>query len=332
MSCDETLRVEGLKKYFPLRKKMTWRLFSRVPGYIRAVDDVTFSLKSGEILGFVGESGCGKSTLGRTILRLVEPTAGRIFYESKEVTSLAGNELKNCRRHMQMIFQDPFSSLNPRRTVAGTLRQTIRIHRLCRSREEESCLIRATLKEVGLEPAEEFWNKYPAHLSGGQLQRVSIGRAVILRPSLVIADEPVSMLDVSVRIGILDLISRLRDVSGISWLYITHDLATARYLCDRVAIMYLGRILEIGLAEAVFARPLHPYTHALICSAPVPDPTVKPIEVPIRNSIPCCSDEFGEGCAFNSRCPRKIERCLKQAPRLTRSDHKHPVACLNPMS
>ena len=327
MKRDEMLKVERLKKYFPVRKSLAEGIFSREKRYVRAVDDVSFSLGSGEILGFVGESGCGKSTLSRTILRLIEPTSGRVFYQGKEVTSLERQRFKKLRRRMQMIFQDPFGSLNPRRTVADTLRQTIRIHDLADSQDEESSFIRKTLEEVGLKPVDEFWDKYPALLSGGQLQRVSIGRVLILQPGFVIADEPISMLDVSVRIGILDLLLGMRNKFGISFIYITHDLVTARYICDRIAIMYLGRIVEIGETEEILKRPAHPYTQALISAVPVPDPTAEVPEVPIKGYVPLSPDETFHGCSFCARCPYGMEQCRERVPELVRVENDHHVAC-----
>ena len=221
MTTNTLLKVENLKKYFAVRKNLFSSLRGGKSSYVRAVDDVSFGLGEREILGFVGESGCGKSTLSRTILRLTEPTDGNVYFKGTELTSLSNAEFKQFRPKMQMIFQDPFGSLNPRRTVADTLRQTIKIHELADTKPREASLIQKTLEEVELKPADQFWDKYPALLSGGQLQRVSIGRVLVLQPSLVIADESVSMLDVSVRIGILDLLLHMRDKFGISfiWLY-----------------------------------------------------------------------------------------------------------------
>jgi len=269
------LKVENLKTYFPVRKNLVEFILSRKMEYVRAVDDVSFNVGVGDILGVVGESGCGKSTLGRTILRLIEPTAGKIYYEGIDVTSLKKKEMRKLRRKMQMIFQDPHGSLNPRRTVADILRQSVRIHRLADGKAEEDAMIKTSLEEVGLRPAEEFWRRYPILLSGGQRQRVGIGRILILQPKLVVADEPISMLDVSVRMGIVELLAHLREKFGISLIYITHDLATARYICDRIAIMYLGKIVEIAPTEDLLKKPLHPYARALIAAAPVPDPRVK---------------------------------------------------------
>jgi len=326
---NEVLRVENLKKYFPVGKSLFASIFSGKEEYVRAVDDVSFSVKEGEILGFVGESGCGKTTMGRTILRLVEPTSGKIYYKGTEVISLSKKRLKSLRRRMQMIFQDPYGSLNPRRTVAETLRQTIKIHKLVNSKAEEETLIKKTLEEVELKPVGEFWDKYPGFLSGGQLQRVSAGRVLILQPKFVVADEPVSMLDVSVRVGVLDLLLRMRNKFGISFIYITHDLATARYVCDRIAIMYLGKIVEIAQTEDIINKPLHPYTQALISAVPVPDPTVKIHDLPIKGYLSLTSDLVSSSCRFYPRCPYATKKCHEEEPPLVQGERDHYVACIN---
>jgi peptide/nickel transport system ATP-binding protein len=322
------LKVENLKKLFPVRRGLISSAFSGGrKEYVRAVDDVSFELKEREILGFVGESGCGKSTLSRTILRLTEPTGGKVYYQDKEITSLSKKEFKQFRPKMQMIFQDPFGSLNPRRTVADTLRQTIRIHNLADSRPKEATLIQKTLEEVELKPHDQFWDKYPALLSGGQLQRVSIGRVLVLQPSFVIADESVSMLDVSVRIGILDLLLRMRDKFGISFIYITHDLVTARYICDRIAIMYMGRIVEIGPTEKIVHQPRHPYTQALISAVPDPDPTTDLAELPIKGYVPLGLDDTHSGCNFFMRCPYSDDECRKHHPEMIEVGNEQFVSC-----
>ena len=294
---------------------------------MRAVDDVSFSVGHKEILGFVGESGCGKSTLSRTILQLVEPTGGKIYFKGTRVDTFSRKQFKPFRRKMQMIFQDPFGSLNPRRTVSEILRQTIKIHNLAGDRAAEDALIKKTLEDVGLNPVEEYWNKYPKLLSGGQLQRVSIGRVLVLQPEFVIADESVSMLDVSVRIGILDLLFKMRSEYGISFIYITHDLVTARYICDRIAIMYLGKILEIGPTETIINDPCHPYTRALISAVPVPDPTVEIQEVPIRGYVPITPEDTIDSCSFAPRCPERMKRCRTSQPEMVQVGDGHSVSC-----
>jgi len=327
MGKNEALRVENLKKYFPVRRGLSGLLSSKQTEYVRAVDDVSFSVPEGKNLGFVGESGCGKTTMGRVILRLVEPTSGKIYCEGTDVTSLNKKQLKSQRRKMQMIFQDPHGSLNPRRTVSDILRQSVKIHELADTKAEEDAMIKDTLEEVGLVPAEEFGNRYPILLSGGQRQRVGVARVLILRPKLVVADEPISMLDVSVRIGVLELLLRMRDEFGISLVYITHDLATARYICDRIAIMYLGKIVEIAPTEVIYSKPIHPYTRALITAVPVPDPTAKMEEIPIRGYVPVSVTDAFSNCRFYPRCLYAEEKCSKEEPPLVEVEPGHYVAC-----
>jgi oligopeptide/dipeptide ABC transporter ATP-binding protein len=323
---DVVLRVSGLTKYFPLHRSLFSTLSSKGREYVRAVDDISFEVRRNEILGFVGESGCGKSTMSRTILRLIEPSGGEIIYEGTKLTALNRRQLKAARRKMQMIFQDPHGSLNPRRTVADILRQTIKIHELASGESEENELIRNTLEEVELRPPESFWDRYPDLLSGGQRQRVGIGRVLILEPKLLVADEPISMLDVSVRIGILDLLLKMREKHGISFIYITHDLATARYICDRIAIMYLGKIVEIAPTEDILSNSIHPYTRALIEAVPVTDPTVKIHEVPIKGYVPMIPEDF-KGCRFRPRCLYAVDRCRETEPDLIEVKPNHLVAC-----
>lgn len=320
------LNVVHLKKYFPLHRGLLASLSSKGRDYIRAVDDISFKIHEKEIVGFVGESGCGKSTMSRTILRLIEPSSGEVHYQDTELSSLKRKQLKSARRRMQMIFQDPHGSLNPRRTVADILRQTVRIHKLATGENAENELIKNTLEEVELRPADRFWDRYPDLLSGGQRQRVGIGRVLILQPKLLIADEPISMLDVSVRIGILDLLLKMRDKYDISFIYITHDLATARYICDRIAIMYLGKIVEIAPTEVILHNSRHPYTQALIEAVPVTDPTVQIHEIPIKGYVPLIPEDF-LGCRFHPRCPYAVDSCRKEEPELIQIGQNHMVAC-----
>ena len=327
MKNNEVLRVEDLKKYFPIRQGLAGLFSSKKTRYVRAVDGVSFTVRKNENLGFVGESGCGKTTMGRVILRLTEPTSGKIYCEGIDITSLNKRELKEQRRRMQMIFQDPHGSLNPRRTVNEILRQSIRIHKLVDGKAEEDSLIKETLEDVGLAPADEFWNRYPILLSGGQRQRVGVARVLILRPKLVVADEPISMLDVSVRIGVLELLLAMRDEFGISLVYITHDLATARYICDRVAIMYLGKVVEIGPTEVIYSKPMHPYTKALIAAVPVPDPTVKMQKLPIKGYVPVTGADTGSTCNFYERCPYAMKKYMGEEPPLIEVEPDHYVAC-----
>ena len=328
METNVLLRVKNLRKDFPVRRGAKGLL----PGkkeFIRAVDRINFTLKQGEILGFVGESGCGKSTMSRLILRLIEPTAGQVYIDGTEVNALSRHKLKAIRSKMQMIFQDPHGSLNPRRTVANTIKQSIRFHKLADSDQAENLLVRRTLEEVELRPIESFWDRYPDLLSGGQRQRVGIARVLVLHPKLVIADEPISMLDVSVRIGILDLLLRLRSEHGISLIYITHDLASARYICDRIAIMYLGQILEIAPTETILNEPKHPYTKALIAAVPVTDPTIKVRDIPIKGFVPTIPSSNTRMCKFYPRCLSTSELCSADEPELVLVKPDHYVACCN---
>ena len=327
MNQDAVLTIENLKKHFPLRKGLFAALLKGDLSHLRAVDNISFSLGKKEILGFVGESGCGKSTMSRTILQLLEPTGGKIYFKGTRVDALSRKQFKPFRKKMQMIFQDPFGSLNPRRTVSEILRQTIKIHNLAKDRPAEDALIKKTLEEVGLNPVEEYWNQYPQLLSGGQLQRVSIGRVLVLQPELVIADESVSMLDVSVRIGILDLLFKMRDKHGISFIYITHDLVTARYICDRIAIMYLGNIVEIGPTEEIINNPRHPYTQALITAVPVPDPTAKVPELPIKGYVPVAPEDTIGSCSFALRCPYGQKNCRSEKPQMICVGDEHFASC-----
>ena len=326
MKKHEVIKVENLTKYFKIKKGFLSNFSKNKQEYIYAVNNISFSIGEKEILGFIGESGCGKSTMSRSILRLIEPSSGTISFKGEDILALKSKDLRKFRRKMQMIFQDPFGSLNPRRTVADTLRQTVRIHKLAETIDEEDILIKEAMEEVELIPVEEYWDKYPALLSGGQQQRVSMGRVIILKPEFVIADEPVSMLDVSVRIGVLKLISKMKEKHNISFIYITHDLSTARYVCDRIAIMYLGKIVEIGPTEEILTNPVHPYTQALIKAVPDIDPTVKVKEIPIKGYVPVVPDKESK-CSFHPRCPYADEQCNNGIPVMKKIGEEHYVAC-----
>jgi oligopeptide/dipeptide ABC transporter ATP-binding protein len=304
---DVLVSIRGLKTYYSLRGSFASRLLGREAGSVRAVDDVSIELRRGEVLGLVGESGSGKTTLGRTILGLVSATSGSIQFEGREITKMSERELRRLRREMQVIFQDPHASLNPAMTVAQLVEHPLQIHHIG-TRAERRTRVAETLAIVGLDPPEQFMDKYPADLSGGQKQRVVIARAIILNPALLVADEPVSMLDMSVRAKILELMLYLKSEFNLTYLYITHDLATAKFFCDRIAILYLGRIVEIGPSEAIYADPKHPYTRALLRAIPDPDPRrsvprdLPPGEVPDAARPPL-------GCSFHPRCPLAFEVC-----------------------
>src|SRR3954447_25555184 len=300
--------VRDLKTYYAIRGSFANRLVGREAGSVRAVDDVSFDLREGEVLGLVGESGSGKTTLGRTLLGLVKATSGSVIFEGRDVTKLSERDLREHRRRMQIVFQDPHASLNPAMTIGQSVGHPLSIHGLTKGGAETRTRVADALEHVGLAPADQFLDKYPSDLSGGQKQRAVIARAIILNPVLLVADEPVSMLDMSVRAKILDLMVSLRRDFDLTYLYITHDLATAKFFCDRIAIMYLGRIVEIGPAEAIYADPKHPYTQALLKAIPEPDPRRSvPRDLP-RGEVPDAARP-PRGCSFHPRCPKAFEIC-----------------------
>jgi peptide/nickel transport system ATP-binding protein len=305
---EPLVSVRNLKTYYSIRGSFGDRLVGREAGQVKAVDDVSFDLRKGEVLGLVGESGSGKTTLGRTLLGLVRATDGSVMFEGRDITKLSERELRAHRRRMQIVFQDPHASLNPAMTIGDAVGHPLRIHGLVQGRDQMRRRVAEALEIVGLSPAEQFLDKYPSDLSGGQKQRAVIARAVILNPVLLVADEPVSMLDMSVRAKILELMLNLKHEFDLSYLYITHDLATAKFFCDRIAILYLGRIVEIGPSAAIYEEPKHPYTQALLRAIPEPDPLrTVPRDLP-RGEVPDAARP-PRGCSFHPRCPRAFEIC-----------------------
>ncbi len=303
---EVVVKVRNLKKYFELRKGFL--SFGGDAPIVKAVDDVNFDIRSGEILGLVGESGCGKTTTGRLLTRLEDPTGGFVFFLGRDIALLEGSDIKVFRRNIQMVFQDPYDSLNPRITVLQTIMEPLINHNIGATPEERVDMVVQALEDAGLAPAKEYLNRFPHELSGGQRQRVSIARALVIKPKVIIADEPVSMLDVSIRAGVLNLMLDLRDKYGIPYLFITHDIAVARYVSDRLAVMYLGRVVELADTDRVIFEPKHPYTQALLSAVPVPDPGAKHGRIKIKGEIPSAAN-VPLGCRFRPRCPRAFKMC-----------------------
>lgn len=317
------LSVRNVKKYFPLKMPWIKALVSREKHYVRAVDDLSFEIKYGETLGLVGESGSGKTTVGRTLIRLENPTDGHVFFQNVDLAKLSGESLRSKRRDFQMIFQDPMASLNPYMRIGNAIEHPLKIHRIG-NRLERKTHVYEILNKVGL-PPEEFYNRFPRHLSGGQRQRVVIARAVITNPKFIVADEVTAMLDVSIRSQILKLLIEMKDELGLTYLFITHDLASAKYICDRIAVMYLGKIVEIAQTHDIFKTPLHPYTKILMASVPVPDPKLKTKKFIPTGEIPSPIN-IPSGCRFHPRCPYAMEICSKVEPELKEVNGRF-VAC-----
>ncbi len=315
------LEVENLNMHFPI-----WGgVLRRQVGQVFAVNDVSFELQAGETLGIVGESGCGKTTLGRALVRLYEPTSGTVRFEGRDVSSLAGDELKALRSNVQMVFQDPYTSLNPRRTIERTLEEPLVLHGV-KSKDERRARVRRLLETVGLR--ESDLTKYPHEFSGGQRQRIGIARALVLEPRLVIADEPVSALDVSIQSQVLNLLVDLQKRRGLTYLFISHDLTVVKYISDRIAVMYLGRIVELADADAIYESPRHPYTQALLAAVPVPDPRRPRSAETLEGDVPSPSDP-PPGCPFQTRCRFAVDLCRREVPTLevVPGDTQHLVAC-----
>ncbi len=312
------LRVRDLKTHFPVRAGV----FSRVAAWVKAVDGVSFEIHEGETLGLVGESGCGKTTVGHSVLRLIDYTAGTVEFEGKDLTRLPPAELRAMRQDMQIIFQDPFSSLNPRMTVGGIIGEALAIHGRG-NRRERAEIVRETLEKCGLDPA--YSNRFPHEFSGGQRQRIGIARALALNPKFIVCDEPVSALDVSIQSQIINLLAELKERYELAYLFIAHDLSVVEYISDRVAVMYLGRIVEVATSRELYRNPLHPYTQALLSAVPVPDPTRHKQRTVLPGDVPSPIDP-PSGCRFHPRCPLAIDICKQEEPRESEVDG-HRVWC-----
>jgi peptide/nickel transport system ATP-binding protein len=325
MTEEYVIRVEKLKKHFPLKKGFFETVLSREEATVKAVDGVSFNVGKGEIMGLVGESGSGKTTTGRLLVRLIPPTEGSIYFDGKDITKLSESEIKPLRREIQIIFQDPFESLDPRMTIKEIVAEPLRVQHIAKNEDELVERVKQSLREVELVPPEEFLLRYPHELSGGQRQRVAVARAFTLDPKFVVADEPVSMLDVSIRAEILNLMVDLVQKKGASVLFISHDLAVAKHVCNRVAVMYLGKIMEASTSEKLIDSPLHPYTKALIAAVPVPDPSYRRADV-ISGEIPSPVTP-PPGCRFHTRCPYAHSRCMTEEPPVVEVEPDHHVAC-----
>ena len=317
---ERLLEVENLTKYFPIKRG----IFRKTVGYVRAVDGVSFYLNRGESLGIVGESGCGKSTTARAILRLIEPTGGRILFDDQDVCRLTKKELRFLRRDMQIVFQDPYASLDPRRSVGQTIGEPLDVFARYRNKTDRQERIAYLLEKVGLQP--QHASRYPHEFSGGQRQRIGIARALALNPKLIIGDEPVSALDVSIQAQIINLLEDIQAEFGLSYIIIAHDLAVVEHICDRIAVMYLGRIVEAAPDVELYTNPHHPYTQALLSAVPEPDPDVEKKRVILKGDVPSPSTP-PSGCHFHPRCPAALEICATVYPPMIKVGKEHHAAC-----
>ncbi|ADO77590.1 ABC transporter ATP-binding protein [Halanaerobium praevalens] len=317
---ENLLEVKNLKKYFPVKAG----IFKKTVAHVKAVDDISFAVKEGETLGLVGESGCGKSTTGRTILRLLEATAGEVVFEGKNVMDLDKKSMRAIRRDMQIIFQDPYASLNPRMTVADIVGEPLDIHKLAKNKKERNQRVKQILENVGL--GAEYMHRYPHEFSGGQRQRIGVARALAVDPKLIIADEPVSALDVSVQAQVVNLLQDLQKEYGLTYLFIAHDLSVVKHISDRVAVMYLGKIVELTSKEELFQNPMHPYTQSLLSAIPEADPKKKKDRIILKGDVPSPVDP-PSGCRFHPRCPKAFDLCSVKEPEFKEYGDGHFAAC-----
>ncbi len=319
MAEESLLEVKDLKKHFPIKGGV----FSKTVGYVYAVDGISFTVHKGETLGLVGESGCGKSTTGRTLLRLIEPTSGEIHFEGQNITEIEKGEMRSLRREMQIIFQDPYASLNPRMTVGSIIGEPLEIHKIAKGGEKQE-RVAALLEKVGLRP--EDTRKYPHEFSGGQRQRIGIARALALNPKLIVCDEPVSALDVSIQAQVINLLEDLQEEFDLSYLFIAHNLNVVEHISNRVAVMYLGKIVELATDRELYTNPQHPYTEALLSAVPVPDPTAEKKRVILQGDVPSPINP-PSGCHFHTRCPYKEQICEEVVPEFKDLGGGHWVSC-----
>ena len=320
---DVLLEVKGLKMYFPITRGI---IVQRHVGDIKAVDDISFQVRRGETLGLVGESGCGKSTTGRAILQLYRPTDGQVLFKGEDLTNLKGEVLRRKRREMQMIFQDPYASLNPRMTVGGIISEPLEVHNIFATRKERQERVQELLRVVGLNPY--FVNRYPHEFSGGQRQRIGVARALAVNPEFIVCDEPISALDVSIQAQIINLLQDLQSEFGLTYLFIAHDLSVVRHISDRIVVMYLGKLGELADQAELYANPLHPYTQALLGAVPIPDPVIeeKRQRIILEGDVPSPADP-PKGCNFSTRCPKVMDICHQEDPEFKDLGDGHWVAC-----